>query len=89
MPQLRGVRISMDGKNRAIDNIFTERVWRSVKYEDVYLKGYDSPRSARLGLAEYFKFYNQERLHRSLGYLTPSEVYFGTGQDNDNYYFKH
>ena len=79
MLALRGVRISMDGKFRAIDNIFTERLWRSVKYEEVYLKGYDSPRAARLGLSEYFEFYNQERLHQSLGYLTPSEVYFGQG----------
>ena len=87
MLELRGVRISMDGKNRAIDNIFTERLWRTVKYEEVYLKGYDSPRAARHGLSEYFKFYNQERLHQSLGYLTPSEVYFG--QDHDNYHLKH
>jgi putative transposase len=75
----RDVKISMDGRGRAIDNIFTERLWRSVKYEEVYLKGYDSPRAARLGLSEYFKFYNGERLHQSLGYLTPAEVYFGQG----------
>jgi len=75
----RDVKISMDGKNRAIDNIFTERLWRSVKYEEVYLKGYDSPRVARQGLSDYLKFYNEERLHQSLGYLTPAEVYFGQG----------
>jgi putative transposase len=75
--ELCGVRISMDGKNRAIDNIFTERLWRSVKYEEVYLKDYDSPRVARLGLSKYFEFYNRERVHQSLGYLTPREVYFG------------
>jgi putative transposase len=79
MLALRGVSISMDGKNRAIDNIFTERLWRSVKYEEVYLKGYDNPRAARLGLSEYFEFYNRERLHQSLGYQTPYEVYFGKG----------
>ena len=72
------VRISMDGKGRALDNIFTERLWRTVKYEEVYLHEYDSPRAARKGLAGYFEFYNQERLHRSLGYRTPAEVYFDT-----------
>ena len=72
------VRISMDGRGRALDNIFTERLWRSVKYEEVYLHEYDSPRAARKGLAGYFEFYNQERLHQSLGYRTPAEVYFDT-----------
>ena len=70
------VRISMDGKGRALDNIFTERLWRSVKYEEVYLNEYDSPRTARKRLCDYFAFYNQERLHQSLGYRTPAEVYF-------------
>jgi len=70
------VRISMDGKGRALDNIFTERLWRAVKYEEVYLHEYDSPRAARKGLSGYFEFYNQERLHQSLGYRTPAEVYF-------------
>jgi len=70
------VRISMDGRGRALDNIFTERLWRSVKYEEVYLYEYDSPRTARKGLAGYFEFYNQERLHQSLEYRTPAEVYF-------------
>ena len=63
---------------RVLDNIFTERLWRSVKYEEVYLHEYDSPRAARKGLAGYFEFYNQERLHQSLGYRTPAEVYFDT-----------
>lgn len=70
------VQISMDGKGRALDNIFTERLWRTVKYEEVYLHDYLSPKQARHGLDSYFLFYNQRRPHQSLGYLTPSEVYF-------------
>jgi len=70
------VQISMDGKGRAIDNIFTERLWRSIKYEEVYLKDYQSPRQARQSLAEYVQFYNYRRLHQSLDYRTPAEVYF-------------
>lgn len=70
------VRISMDGRGRALDNIFTERLWRSVKYEEVYLHEYDSPRAARLGLGSYFEFYNYIRPHQSLAYRTPAEVYF-------------
>jgi len=76
----KDIRISMDGKNRAIDNIFTERLWRSVKYEEVYLNNYTSPREAWAGLRRYFKFYNEERPHQSLEYQTPSEVYFQTRQ---------
>lgn len=72
----REVRVSMDGKGRALDNVFTERLWRSVKYEEVYLAAYDSPRAAHRGLAAYFAFYNQRRLHQSLAYRTPAEVYF-------------
>jgi len=71
------VQISMDGRGRALDNIFTERLWRSVKYEEVYLKEYETPREARQGLKSYLEFYNQQRLHQSLGYHTPAEVYFG------------
>lgn len=71
-----GVRISMDGRGRALDNIFTERLWRSVKYEEVYLKDYEIPRQARHGLSGYFSFYNERRLHQSLDYRTPAEVYF-------------
>lgn len=74
--QAKDVQISMDGKGRALDNIFTERLWRTVKYEEVYICEYDSPRAARKGLAGYFEFYNQERLHQSLNYRTPAEVYF-------------
>ena len=70
------VQISMDGKGRALDNIFTERLWRSVKYEEVYLHDYLSPREARQALTRYFTFYNQERLHQALDYQTPAEVYF-------------
>ena len=70
-----GVRISMDGRGRAHDNIFTERLWRSVKYEEVYLKEYRSPREAREGLRRYLEFYNNRRPHQALGYRTPAEVY--------------
>ena len=69
------VRISMDGKGRALDNIFTERLWRSVKYEEVYLHDYDTPRQARHQIAQYFTFYNDRRLHQSLGYQTPAAWY--------------
>ena len=69
------VSISMDGRGRALDNIFVERLWRTVKYEEVYLKEYDDVRSATQQLRDYFLFYNEERLHQSLGYRTPAEVY--------------
>lgn len=78
-----GVKISMDGRGRVFDNIFIERLWRSVKYEEVYLHSYESVRDARNGLARYFQLYNTERLHESLGYKTPHEIYFGKGR-NDN-----
>jgi len=68
--------ISMDGRGRALDNIFTERLWRSVKYEEVYLQEYGSPKEARHGLTRYFDFYNHERLHQALDYRTPAAVYF-------------
>lgn len=73
---LNGVRISMDGKGRALDNIFVERLWRSVKYEEVYLHDYESVQEARDGIKRYFNYYNNERQHQSLGYMTPAEVYF-------------
>ncbi len=72
-----GVQISMDGKGRALDNIFTERLWRSVKYEEVYLADYGSPREARQGLARYFTFYNTERPHQALDYRRPADLYLG------------
>ena len=74
----RGVRISMDGKGRWIDNVFVERLWRSVKYESIYLHAYETPREVRVALARYFEFYNAHRPHQSLGYRTPNEIYFGT-----------
>ena len=70
-----GVQISMDGKRRAIDNILTERLWRTLKYEEVYLNDYDSPRTARAAIARYLSFYNHERPHQSLAYRTPAQVY--------------
>ena len=73
------VQISMDGKGRALDNIFTERLWRNVKYEEIYLYEYDSPRVARQGLTRYFDFYNNERPHQSLDYLTPAQIYCQAG----------
>lgn len=72
----REVQVSMDGKGRALDNVFTERLWRSVKYEEVYLADYDSPRAAHRGLSAYFEFYNHRRLHQALAYRTPAELYF-------------
>jgi putative transposase len=73
------VQISMDGKGRALDNIFTERLWRTVKYEEVYLKDYASPREARSGLSAYLDFYNHRRLHQALDYQTPASIYFNNG----------
>jgi putative transposase len=70
-----GVQIRMDGKGRAIDNIFTERLWRSVKYEDVYLKDYANPKEARRSLTAYFDFYNHRRPHQALAYRTPASLY--------------
>ena len=71
------IRISMDGRGRVFDNIFVERLWRSVKYEEVYLKDYSGVRDAKDSLRQYFNFYNNDRPHQSLGYKTPSEVYYG------------
>jgi len=71
------IRISMDGRGRALDNIFVERLWRTVKYEDIYLKDYATVPDLITGLTRYFTFYNQERFHQSLGYRTPAEVHFG------------
>lgn len=72
-----GVRISMDGKGRWMDNVFIERLWRSLKYEEVYLKAYETVAEAIRGIGDYFDLYNQERPHQSLGRLTPNEVYAG------------
>ena len=73
-----GIAISMDGRGRCFDNIFVERLWRTVKYEEVYLKDYPSVAVATSSLGAYFTFYNHERPHQALGYQTPAAVYFGT-----------
>jgi len=70
------VRLSMDGRGRAYDNIFVERLWRSVKYEEVYLKDYRNVAEARHGLGQYFPFYNEKRIHQSLDYRTPKSAHF-------------
>ena len=75
-----GVFISMDGRGRALDNIFVERLWRSVKYENIYPMNYRTMQQARNGLEEYFKFYNNQRFHQSLGYRTPQFVHFQEGE---------
>ena len=66
----------MDSKGRALDTVFTERLWRTIKYEEAYLNEYASPREAREGLRDYLSFYNEHRLHQALGDRTPAEVYF-------------
>jgi len=70
-----GVAVSMDGKGRCLDNIFVERLWRSVKYEEIYLRGHETVPQLSKGLGRYFPFYNEERLHQSLDYRTPAQVY--------------
>jgi putative transposase len=72
-----GVQVSMDGRGRCLDNVFVERLWRTVKYEDIYLYGYEGVRELQRGLQRYFPFYNEERLHQSLAYRTPAAVYGG------------
>jgi putative transposase len=76
--QGHGIRLSMDGKGRWVDNVFVERLWKSVKYEEVYLHAYDSVAEARQGLQRYFQFYNQRRPHSSLDGQTPNAVYFSS-----------
>lgn len=71
------IKISMDGKGRVFDNIFIERLWRTVKYEDIYIKDYSTIRQVTKGLNHYFSFYNQERFHQSLEYNTPQTIHFG------------
>ncbi len=71
-----GIQISMDGKGRALDNVFVERLWRSVKYEDIYIRGYETMKEVKTGLREYFRFYNEERFHQGLDERTPDDVYF-------------
>jgi len=82
--QQHGVRISMDGKGSYNDNLFIERLWRTVKYEEVYLKAYQDGREARVGIGNYFRFYNTERSHQALGYRTPAEVFSSTPVEATN-----
>ena len=74
--QKEGIRISMDGRGRVFDNIFVERLWRTVKYEEVYIKSYDDVNECVNGLAAYFRFYNEERFHEALNYRTPKQIYW-------------
>lgn len=76
-----GAKVSMDGKGRALDNIFTERLWRTVKYENIYINDYHTPKEVRHGLTDYFDFYNQRRPHQALAYRTPAAVYFDHSTD--------
>jgi len=76
----RGIQISMDGKGRALDNIFVERLWRSVKYENIYLNSYGTIPETQCGLNAYFDFYNNARLHQGLKYRTPAEIYTGVSR---------
>ena len=73
----KDIQISMDGRGRALDNVFVERLWRSVKYECIYLNEYSSVSSLHQGLSDYFRFYNYERIHQSLDYKTPEKIHFG------------
>ncbi|MGY8694074.1 MAG: IS3 family transposase [Verrucomicrobiia bacterium] len=76
----RGIKVSMDGRGRALDNVFVERLWRTVKYENVYLKGYENMVQLKQGLKAYFEFYNKRRRHSSLDAKTPAEVYESSKQ---------
>ena len=78
-----GVAVSMDGRGRALDNVFVERLWRTVKYEDIYIRGYGAVPELHRGLGRYFGFYNDERPHQSLGYRTPAAVYRATTAQKD------
>lgn len=84
----RKILISMDGRGRVFDNIFVERLWRSLKYEEVYLKDYASVPEAIENIGNYFSLYNNERLHQSLGYLTPREVYFNSSNSKEKQHQK-
>ena len=80
-----GVAVSMDGRGRALDNVFVERLWRSVKYENIYPHNYETPREAERGLADYFEFYNHERPHQALGYRTPAAAYSERRDNETNF----
>jgi len=71
-----GIQVSMDGRNRALDNIYIERLWRSLKYEDIYIKRYETVRELKAGVDAYFQFYNTKRFHQNLDYSTPDEMYY-------------
>ena len=77
--EAKGVRVSMDGKGRFLDNIFIERLWRSLKYEEIYLREYALVPEARAGIGNWFRFYNQERPHQKLDYRTPAKLYLERG----------
>jgi putative transposase len=81
--QSHGIRISMDGKNRALDNVIVERFWRTLKYEDIYLRDYQNMGELKDGLKRYFRFYNEERFHASLNYATPDEIYNNVFKDGE------
>jgi putative transposase len=76
--QAAGITVSMDGRGRCMDNVFIERLWRSLKYEEVYLKAYPTVAEAKAGIGSWVGFYNAERLHQALGYRTPAHVFAGT-----------
>jgi Integrase core domain len=76
----KGVRVSMDGKGRWVDNVLVERPWRSVKYEDIYLHAYETMRELKAALANYFDFYNTRRPHQNLDYRTPDDMHFGINE---------
>jgi putative transposase len=80
----KGIKVSMDGRGRALDNIFVERLWRTVKYEYVYLQDIQTVQEAWLGLRDYFLFYNNERFHQSLDYRTPAQIYLGEHEDKQD-----
>ena len=82
--EMEGVQISMDGRGRALDNIFMERLWRTVKYEDIYLNNYENAKELHAGMSQYFKYYNTRRMHQSLKYRTPIEVYRGEVKPGKN-----
>jgi putative transposase len=79
-----GIKVSMDGKGRYSDNLFIERLWRTVKYEEVYLKAYQDGRDARVSIGDYFRFYNSQRPHQALGYRTPAEMFDSTPMQADH-----
>ena len=74
-PLTKEIKVSMDGRGRALDNVFIERLWRSVKYECIYLREFDTVREVNNALQEYFKYYNYQRFHQSLDYKTPASIY--------------